>query len=111
MSSFIEKYRTKVLEIFRLCKQIGVDDQGNRYYEKRSKKGDTIRWILYAKGLDPTVIPTAWLSWLQHTFNDPPQNTNIQSWQKPRKPNLSGTNLAHKPAPLNTQSFYQPWTP
>ena len=73
----------------------GEDSFGNKYYE--NKKGD--RWVIYFDEIDASKIPTDWYSWMHHTPNvlENNQNPNKFTWQKPHKPNLTGTKEAYYP--------------
>ena len=49
--------------------------------------------------IDASKIPTDWYSWIHHTPNvlENNQNPNKFTWQKPHKPNLTGTKEAYYP--------------
>ncbi|MAP24654.1 MAG: hypothetical protein CMM87_03875 [Rickettsiales bacterium] len=111
MSSFIEKARTKTLEILGFCKHVGSDSVGNTYYQSTTQKNDLARWVVYNKGNDPTTLPPVWAAWLQSKTLPVPQKKQCKDWQKQRLPNLSGTDKAHKPEQSNDSYSYQAWTP
>ena len=76
-------------------KFVGKDSFGNKYYE--SKKGK--RWVIYYDEIDASKIPVEWYSWIHHTPNNLENNHkfNKYAWQKPHKPNLTGSKEAYYP--------------
>lgn len=75
---------------------VGDDDAGNRYY--RSRKGDR-RWVIYNGPADASAIPPGWHGWMHHRTNISPADESYtpREWQKPHKPNLTGTGAAYRP--------------
>ena len=45
------------------------------------------------------MIPPSWHGWMHHTVDLPPTEENYKPrpWQKPHRPNLTGTPAAHRP--------------
>ena len=81
-----------------LCgKKVGVDSAGNIFFvhKKKSKK----KWVLYKRKIDPTLISVEWQTWLtDKEFSDVPEKKDKNyNWEKPRKPNQSGTKDAYHP--------------
>ena len=76
-------------------KLVGSDSFGNKYYE--NKKGK--RWVIYADEVDASKIPVEWFSWIHYTQNNLQNNQDLNKydWQKPHKPNFTGTNKAYYP--------------
>mgnify|MGYP001157240953 FL=1 len=76
-------------------KFVGEDQFGNKYYE--NKKGK--RWVIYKNEVEATNIPNNWYSWIHYTKNKIENEHNLKefSWQKPHKPNQTGTNNAYHP--------------
>ena len=76
-------------------KLVGKDNFGNKYYE--NKKGK--RWVIYSEEIDASKIPVEWYSWIHHTPNNLQNNQELTKylWQKPHKPNLTGTDEAYYP--------------
>jgi len=74
---------------------VGEDSFGNKYYE--SKKGK--RWVIYHDEIDASKIPVEWYSWMHFTSNKIENKHNLEkyNWQKPHKPNLTGTESAYYP--------------
>ena len=89
-----ETLGTKLKTIF-FGKLVGKDLSGNRYYE--SKKGK--RWVIYFGEIDASKIPVEWYSWMHFTPNKIEQKHDLEkyNWQKPHKPNLTGTEEAYYP--------------
>ena len=83
---------------------VGEDEFGNRYYRTKGGKIDPVllmerRWVVYNGVAEASAVPPSWHGWLHHTFDVPPTEENYQprSWQKPHRPNLTGTPAAHRP--------------
>ena len=76
-------------------KFVGKDSFGNKYYESKNGK----RWVIYANEIDASKIPVEWYSWIHFTQNKIENTHELKKyeWQKPHKPNLTGTNSAYYP--------------
>jgi len=76
-------------------KLVGIDSYGNKYYESKSGK----RWVIYSNEIDASKIPVEWYSWMHYTKNRIEKNHELKKyeWQKPHKPNLTGTESAYYP--------------
>ena len=76
-------------------KYVGTDSFGNKYYESKNGK----RWVIYSNEIDASKIPVEWYSWIHFTPNKIEKNHNLEKyeWQKPHKPNLTGTEKAYYP--------------
>lgn len=100
--------------------RVGVDEFGNRYYRERQATGRRERrWVLYRGPAEGSAVPPLWQAWLTHTTDQPPGDDTADRypWQRPHRPNLTGTADAHRPpgsllstAPRSPRP-YQPWTP
>jgi len=84
---------------------VGQDEFGNRYYRTRGGKVDPVlnmvrRWVIYSGEAEASNVPPSWHGWLHHTVDVPPTEERYQPrrWQKPHRPNLTGTPGAHRPA-------------
>ena len=97
---------------------VGEDEQGNRYYESRDAKR---RWVLYNGEAEASRVSPDWHGWLHHTYHDPPTAAPLpkKAWEKPHRPNLTGTAGAYLPpgsaarpghAP-RSEGDYQAWAP
>jgi NADH:ubiquinone oxidoreductase subunit len=105
---------------------VGVDEYGNRYYRTRGGKIDEAlgferRWVIYNGYAEASAIPPSWHGWLHHTVDVPPTQEKYRphAWQKPHRPNLTGTPAAYRPTgstlaqgrrPRATGD-YRPWRP
>ena len=74
---------------------VGEDDFGNRYYQSKSGK----RWVIYSNEIDASKIPVEWFSWIHFMPNKIENKHELEKylWQKPHKPNLTGTETAYYP--------------
>ena len=82
---------------------IGVDQDGNRYYTGKARKGYKTerRFVKFKSGIvESTQVPPEFHAWLHHQTNDFPDVESSafrKSWQKPHTQNLTGTDLAYRP--------------
>jgi NADH:ubiquinone oxidoreductase subunit len=105
---------------------VGEDEFGNRYYRTRGGAKDPAlgferRWVIYADYAEASMIPPGWHGWMHHTTDVPPSRDDYtpREWQKPHRPNLTGTAEAYRPAGSTLASGqrphatgdYSPWTP
>lgn len=104
-------------------KHVGTDAFGNKYYTGKARKGRKTerRWVMYQGEPDASAVPPEWHGWLHYQTDDLPQSDNPlrRPWQKPHKPNMTGTSGAYLP-PGHTLSGrkrdkatgdYTPWQP
>src|ERR1700756_5695529 len=105
---------------------VGEDEFGNRYYRTKGGKIDPVlkferRWVIYNGYAEATTVPPGWHGWLHHTVDVPPSQASAKAWpwEKPHRPNLTGTPMAYRPSgsvlaegrrPPATGD-YEPWTP
>jgi hypothetical protein len=81
---------------------IGVDHNGNKYFEKQDAQVGRDRWVVYAnpgdwRRQDPSSIPPEWHGWLHGIVDANPSNVSLC---------IGGTTtLAHFPLPLNFTLF------
>jgi NADH:ubiquinone oxidoreductase subunit len=105
---------------------VGEDEQGNLYYRTKGGKIDPTlgferRWVLYNGLAEASRVPPSWHGWLHHTVDVPPTDEAYtpRSWQKPHRPNLTGTPHAWRPSGSTLASGqrpaatgdYKPWAP
>jgi NADH:ubiquinone oxidoreductase subunit len=81
---------------------VGEDEQGNRYYRTPGiDPGFQFerRWVIYNGLAEPSKVPPSWHGWLHHTVDVPPteEGYRAHNWEKPHRPNLTGTPLAWRP--------------
>jgi NADH:ubiquinone oxidoreductase subunit len=110
-------------DIGRRSTLVGEDEQGNKYYEEKkiSLEGRKRRWVIYNGLAEASRVSADWHGWLHHTFQEPPTVAPLKkkSWEKPHRPNLTGTIHAYRPpgslarggerAPATGD--YEPWRP
>jgi NADH:ubiquinone oxidoreductase subunit len=105
---------------------VGEDEFGNRYYRTRNGKIDPTlgferRWVIYSGIAEASKVPPAWHGWIHHVVDVPPpqDKTKPHPWEKPHRPNLTGTPGAYRPSgstlargrrPKATGD-YKAWTP
>jgi NADH:ubiquinone oxidoreductase subunit len=99
---------------------VGDDEFGNRYFRARDTALGERRWVIYNGAAEPSRIPPGWHSWIHHTSEIAPSEEAFspREWQKPHRPNMTGTRGAYRPkgSTLNTTRRaktpgYQAWTP
>ncbi|HEY0920147.1 NADH:ubiquinone oxidoreductase subunit NDUFA12 [Devosia sp.] len=81
---------------------VGTDEFGNRYYRSRKigANGRERRMVIYAGGLaEASTIPAGWHGWMHYRTDVPPTEEGYvpRSWEKPHRPNLTGTAAAYRP--------------
>lgn len=83
---------------------VGEDEFGNRYYRTRGGKIDKTlgferRWVIYNGYTEASSVPPSWHGWLHHTVDMPPTQESYKPrpWQKPHRPNMTGTPAALRP--------------
>src|SRR6267154_2124606 len=76
---------------------VGDDEFGNRYYRTI---GFERRWVIYNGYTEASAVPPSWHGWLHHTVDTPPTQESYKPrpWQKPHRPNLTGTPAAYRPS-------------
>jgi NADH:ubiquinone oxidoreductase subunit len=93
---------TASVNFFSWKKFIGEDGYGNKYYSAAPRKGykHDRRWVIYKGEAEPSRVPPEWHGWLHHQTDLVPSQSKTsyrRSWQKPHKPNLTGTTGAYRP--------------
>jgi NADH:ubiquinone oxidoreductase subunit len=107
---------------WRKGERVGEDEFGNVYYQGgKDAEGRTRRWVIYNGYSEASSIPPGWHGWMHHRVDTPPTQENYmpREWQKPHKPNLTGTVGAYRPhgsmyTPENrpvVTGDYDAWTP
>jgi NADH:ubiquinone oxidoreductase subunit len=84
---------------------VGEDEFGNRYYRTKGGKIDPTlaverRWVIYNGVAEASKVPPSWHGWLHHIVDVPPtqEETRTYAWEKPHRPNLTGTPAAYRPS-------------
>lgn len=105
-----------------ICKYVGKDEFGNKYYERKPHMnhfGRNTRFVIYRGAVEASKVPPQWFLWLHHQRSDKPKNKRIYEWQQPYKLNASGTKFADfPPGHINAEGKrgkstgdYQAWKP
>ncbi|MBN2751354.1 MAG: NADH:ubiquinone oxidoreductase subunit NDUFA12 [Rhodospirillaceae bacterium] len=99
---------------------VGADSFGNRYFRARKTlRGQRERrWAMFNGKPEASKIPAEWHAWLHHTTDAPLEGVRY-TWQKPHRPNLTGTKYASFPAGHarrggrrnKATGDYEPWRP
>ena len=80
--------------------RVGEDELGNVYYEGGTdSEGRTRRWVIYNGYVEASAIPPGWHGWMHHRTDTPPSKEDYKAreWQKPHRPNPTGTAAAYHP--------------
>lgn len=105
------------------AKEVGRDEQGNKYFEETGKPsfpdGRRRRWVIYHGVAEPSRVPPDWHGWLHHNFDEPPTVEPLlrQKFEKDHLPNMTGTPLAYHPkgslhhAGSGVDRDYEAWSP
>lgn len=106
------------------AKRMGQDSEGNTYYQAKARKGynHPRRWVIYNGEAEPSRVPPEWHGWLHYQTDEYPDASSPafrQAWQKPHRPNFTGTPLAyHPPGHVlgkgqrdHATGDYEAWTP
>jgi len=94
---------------------VGEDEYGNRYYRTKGGAIDPTlgferRWVIYNGLAEASKVPPSWHGWLHHTVDVAPTQEDYEprEWQKPHRPNLTGTPLAYRPSGSTLASGQRP---
>src|SRR5690606_18489180 len=98
------------------------DQFGNVYYEGGvDSEGRTRRWVIYNGLSEASKIPPGWHGWIHHRVATPPtaEQYRPREWEKPHRPNLTGTpgayfpdgSLAARGQRPRVTGDYDAWTP
>ena len=83
------------------AKQVGSDEFGNRYFEKKkiANARRPKRFVIYKGSVEASKVPADWHGWLHYTWSDVPPEGGYRKadWQTEHLPNLTGTDYAHCP--------------
>lgn len=105
-------------------KNVGSDALGNRYFTGKARAGykNERRWVMYKDAPDSSTVPPEWHAWLHYQSDAvPTQETKTyrKAWQRPHRPNLTGTSQAYRPPGHQLEGGhrnkgtgdYEAWTP
>lgn len=95
---------------------VGEDEAGNKFYQADNGKK---RWVIYNGEAEASRVSPDWHGWLHKTFDKPPTEEPLarKSWEKPHKPNMTGTGQEYRPPGSITHSApaqsrdYEAWVP
>ena len=83
---------------------VGTDEAGNTYYRTRGGAIDPTlgfqrRWVIYPGYMEASTVPPGWYGWLHNTYyvTAPYEIYTPKEWQKPHRPNMTGTPEAWRP--------------
>ena len=104
------------------CKgeQVGIDANGNRYFQSRPGSGRRRRWVLYQGDVEGSKVPSEWHAWLHRTTDELPRaDRRRYPWEAEHVPNLTGTAAAYRPPGSlaaraerpEATGEYEPWRP
>jgi NADH:ubiquinone oxidoreductase subunit len=84
--------------------RVGEDEFGNCYYRSLDGKidrtlGFELRLVIFNGYAEASAIPPSWHGWIHHTVDMPPTQESYKphAWQKPHRPNMTGTRGALRP--------------
>lgn len=88
--------------LFSGARRVGEDQLGNKYFVAKPRPGykRERRWVIYNGAPEASKVPPEWHGWLHHQTDEIPdeQTTSFRrTWQKPHKPNMTGTKQAYRP--------------
>ena len=103
--SFLGTLSPAHISIFTMLKgktMVGEDTLGNKYYSAPPRKGykRDRRWVIYNGTPEASNVPPEWHGWLHYQSDEVPQSRGKsfrRKWQKPHRPNMTGTNQAYRP--------------
>jgi NADH:ubiquinone oxidoreductase subunit len=81
---------------------VGRDNAGNKYYRAAPRPGykRERRWVMYKGAPEASKVPPEWHGWLHYQTDDVPDSGGgsfRRTWQKPHRPNATGTEKAYRP--------------
>jgi NADH:ubiquinone oxidoreductase subunit len=110
------------LYTWRYGELVGEDAFGNKYYQEKSPRDPARRkrWVVYPNKVEASAVPPEWHAWLHRYTDTPPKKDDRRwAWQKPHKPNMTGTPDAYRPPGHDfrggkraaASGDYEAWTP
>lgn len=105
------------------AENVGTDAFGNTYYRAPGRFDGELerRWVVYNGPAEGSKVPPGWHAWMTHRVDVPPsaEDYKPRDWQKPHRPNMTGTPEAYRPqgsilssgARPKATGDYQAWTP
>jgi NADH:ubiquinone oxidoreductase subunit len=112
------------LYTWRYGELVGEDGFGNKYYTEKAPRdaARAKRWVVFADGasVEASAVPPEWHAWLHRYTNEAPKADDHRwTWQKPHRPNPTGTAAAYRPPGHDlaggkraaATGDYEAWTP
>ncbi len=103
---------------------VGTDSYGNKYYRERflfmKPNRRPKRWVIFKGVAEGSKVPAEWYGWLHYSLEEPIRDRQKYFWEKPHRPNLTGTSLAYLPSKHSLKlsgdkksknSNYDAWVP
>lgn len=95
--------------------RVGEDAFGNVYYRTKGGAKDPAlgferRWVIYNGVAEASTIPPGWWGWMHHREDKPPTESAYtpRSFEKPHRPNMTGTSAAYRPSGSTLASGKRP---
>ena len=95
--------------------RVGEDAFGNVYYRTKGGAKDPAlgferRWVIYNGVAEASTIPPGWWGWMHHREDKPPTESvyTPRSFEKPHRPNMTGTSAAYRPSGSTLASGKRP---
>lgn len=95
--------------------RVGEDAFGNIYYRTKGGAKDPAlgferRWVIYNGVAEASTIPPGWWGWMHHREDKPPTESvyTPRSFEKPHRPNMTGTSAAYRPSGSTLASGKRP---
>ncbi len=95
--------------------RVGEDAFGNVYYRTKGGAKDPVlgferRWVIYNGVAEASTIPPGWWGWMHHREDKPPTESAYtpRSFEKPHRPNMTGTSAAYRPSGSTLASGKRP---
>lgn len=90
-------------DTWRHGRKVGEDALGNHYFIQRRGVGPLgvpRRWVIYKDLAEASKVPPEWHGWLHYTVDTLPseQRVHTRTWEKPHRPNMTGTPEAYRPS-------------
>ena len=107
--------------VMKKMKEMPINDAFAKGGKIDSALGFERRWVVFSDYAEASTIPPSWHGWMHHTVDTPPTQINYKAraWQKPHRPNMTGTPYATKPkgslaagdARQKSDGDYEAWKP
>ena len=95
--------------------RVGEDAFGNIYYRTKGGAKDPAlgferRWVIYNGVAEASTIPPGWWGWMHHREDKTPTESAYtpRSFEKPHRPNMTGTSAAYRPSGSTLASGKRP---